>query len=232
MNVLKAVALLTAAGSLAACSDTAAPRLETSDPVFARPSGGGPGSDAVDQPVTITWDDAVNAGTPGIRSDAAGDYTTNVCGVYTSFPLGSNTGQLTADFDYNYDGSCGPRHLVFDFTLDGGAAPAFGSPLISAPKFVVREIDQMAVGESRLQWMGFGIQQENCGRVLFDSRYAGSSDLLITRLADTSTGARQWHVQTQGTETSLCVVAGKGNKFEVKSGPYSMPFAFLITELK
>lgn len=216
--------------AVGACAEGADEPLEVAGPALAKPGSGG--GDSTDPPVTIVWDDAVNDSAPGIRSDGAGAYTTDVCGVYTSFTTGSRSSQLTVDVDYNYDGSCGPRHQVFDFALAGGDPPAFGSPLSSAPKFAVRDIDQMAVGESRLQWMGFGIQQEDCGRVLFDSQYDGSSDVLITRLEDTDTGARQWHVQTQGTQTSLCVVAGKGNKFEVKSGPYFMPFAFTITELR
>lgn len=229
MNALKKLAVVAAALALPGCSDTADPLIGASDPVFARPGGG---SSSTDQSVTIAWDDAVNDSRPGIRSDGAGEYATGACGVYTSFPLDSRTGQLTADFDQDYDGSCGPRHLVFDFTLDGGDPPVFGSPLPSAPKFAVREIDQMAVGESRLQWIGFGIRQENCTRVIFDSGYATSSDVLITRLEDTSIGARQWHVQTRDRHAGLCVVAGKGNKFEVTSGPYYMPFALTITEVK
>lgn len=238
MSSFRAPCILALVVTAAACADAPERAVGIGDAVLAAGGspGGGGGSTSTDQPVSVVWDDNVNGGWPGIASDGRGAYETDVCGVYTSFDTGSrSSGHLTADYDYGHDGSgdCGPRYLVFDFGLGHTAPPSWtaGGILESAPKHVVREIGLMAAGESRVQWIGFGIQQENCGRVLFDESYSGSSSVLVTRLSDVG-AARQWRVETQSPHTGLCVVAGKGNKFEVKSGPYYMPFAFTITEVK
>jgi hypothetical protein len=79
--------------------------------------------------------------------------------------------------------------------------------------------------------MGFGIQQPNCQRVMFDSQYAGVSDARITRLDDGSANVRQWRVESQGAHKGQCLAMKKNGTLYPLGDPILLPFSFTVTEV-
>ena len=224
------------------CQDSHPPTGLTEETLLLNKSGGGTKTDT-DPRANMVWAEQVTidgnsvpAGIYGDRRDKKGtlggtpahEYQGAFCGVAAKFFPGSTLGELNADYDGNYastmEPNCGPRRTL-NFRLEGLA-----DPLVSAPHFVMRNMWHMAVGDSRLQYMGYGIQLSDCQRVMFDSQYAGASDVRITRLADAD-GVRQWRVETQGTHRAMCVVSTKNGTLKPTGVTHYLPFSVIATEV-
>ena len=243
MKQLTVSILALSALALAGCSEQSRTALEPDQALFASgKSGGGGGGGSTDtRPrANIVWSDAPHNFTPGIEGDSRSkdgstkgvldEYQGNYCGAYAVlYAAAGESGDLNADFDSGYTtdmlSACGSsRSLTFHM---GGSL----GDVKFAPYFVVRGLTHLAVNESRLQFMGFGIQQTDCQRVMFDSQYAGASDARITRLADTETRVRQWRVESQGTHKGQCVAMRKNGTLYPVGDPITLPFSFTVTEV-
>lgn len=207
-------------------------------PLFAKPGGGGKAD--TDARANLVWSDAPHGFTPGIEGDKRSrdgsttgtldEYQGSYCGVYAKlFAGGIGSEDLDADFDAAYASdmlsSCGAARSL---TLHLGGSLG---DVVFGPHFIVRWLTHLAVGESRLQYMGFGMQQPSCQRVMFDSQYSGASDARITRLDDAGPSARQWRVESQGTRAAQCLELKRNGTLYPVGDPIFLPFSFTVTEV-
>jgi uncharacterized protein YcfL len=184
----------------------------------------------------ITGDYRDRTGSPLTGRGVSGEYYFNFCGVdgymqsnTTSYPQAA----LNMDADHLYsastmDGPCGGSRY-YQFFFSGRAS----APLRFAPQHYVLKIGDLAVGQSLIEEVHFGIQQTNCSTLRFDDAYPPASNALVVRLADSVVAgvvSRRWHVQSQGTHRAMCTIfTNKGPK--PTGVTYYLPFAFVIAEL-
>ena len=163
----------------------------------------------------------------GIRSDGRGAYEGGLCGVETRifwYDLGgSRSGDATFDPDGMRATGCSARKLHFYLN---------GVKTIVGPGSNAREVMQLAVGESRVQQMGFGVAlNKSCERIAF--RLEDGSGVRVTR-TDTNTdpqSPRSWAVESTGNHVGACLKLSKGAL--VPSGiSYVLPFSATITEVQ
>ena len=234
--------LLCCGSALLATACHEAPTVSDPDKLGIDPvaSKGGPDRVDSDSRVAIVWAADPHGLSPGVEGDGRArdggtsgtlnEYQGAFCGVYAKLYSGpGESGDLNADFDALVTSeslsTCGPpRSLLFH--LGGSLGDVrFG------PHFVVHDLTHFAPGESRLQVVGFGIQQPNCQRVRFDSQYPGASDARVSRLDDASTTVRRWRVESQGAHTARCTLLDKrGNLYPV-GDPIVLPFSYTVTEV-
>lgn len=229
--------VLLATAAIVGCEDSQPP----TDPGSVAPQLGKGGGTVDTRPrANIVWSDSPHGLVPGIEGDSRSkvgsttgtldEYQGDFCGVSARlFALAGETGDLNADFDTYYTSTmfsaCGTARRQ-TFHLGG----TLGN-VVFAPHFVVRGLTHLAVGQSRSQYMGFGIQQTECQRVMFDSQYSGASDARITRIDDGTTSPRQWRVESQSPHTAQCVKSTKNGTLYAVGSPIYLPFSFTVTEV-
>lgn len=185
----------------------------------------------------------VVAGAPtGIRGDGrlangsvsggseSNEYQGDFCGVHAM--LENQSARFDTDPDMRWSSTmaaaCGtPRS--FAFYLQGVEA----APTMIAPQTMVDDLASLAVGQVGTRAAVFGVQLPNCSSIRFNSAYAGSSNVSVTRLADVSTSsgpARSWIIESQGSHAGACVVTVK-NKLVATGATYYLPFSIAVTEV-
>jgi len=217
---------------LLACSDS--PSAPTLEPQFAK---GKPAP--TPQYVLLEWDDAftVTAGdqvlSAGVRGDGrtasgaagASAYQGGQCGVAAHLVPGTEV-----HFDLYTATTCGAPRLMYVYIGGPNAAPK-----AVANKSIFRDVESLAVGESRMDTpTGFTVNEPSCTRAMFADDYAalGSSNPVRTRLPDLPNGARQWRIESRGAHTPVCTYTDKRNRTLVGATLPPMPFAVTITEVK
>lgn len=186
------------------------------------------------EPALITGDYRARDGSP-ITTGKSGEYQEAFCGsagLLRTNQMPDTAYALNFEVDWGYtsamDIPCGGiRYYQFYFAGRGSA------PLRYGPQHYALKLGTLAVGQSLLEEVHFGIQQSDCAPLRFDDAYPPSSNARVTRLADTVTaqGAlRRWFVQSQGTHRGICTInTNRGVKVLAN---YYMPFAYTITEVK
>lgn len=112
-------------------------------------------------------------------------YRSDVCGVTTAV-------YSSGDVTHQIGGKSGCyRRLSFDL---GGP-----SPLLLSTTGAVKEVVQLALGESRVQQVGFGISQSGCDRLHFQAR--------VTRVAGSGGSNKgEWTVESVDSHIAQCMV--------------------------
>lgn len=210
-----------------------------------------------DTKANLVWNDTVNVGAPGaapvwesalitgdyrkldgapLSNGKSGEFQYNFCGSDSymqnstmSFPDAA----LNFDPDHLYDPASmdavcrGKRYYQFYFAGRGSAPLQFG------PQHYALKLGTLAVGDTMLEEVHFGIQQTNCNALHFNDIYAPATNARVTRLTDTLTAygpTRRWRVQSQGTHRAMCTLfTNKGPK--PTGVTYYLPFAFVVTEV-
>ena len=204
----------------------------------------------------LVWDDIVNvapAGQPAVWEQAllTGDYrdlhgallSNGTSGEYQHAFCGSESymqdvngsypdAALNFDTDPMYvpssmDGPCGGRRFYQVF-FSGRASPS----VQVTPQHYALKLGTLAVGQSILEEVHFGIQLSNCAPLRYDDAYPPSNNARVTRLTDTLTSdgpRRRWRVESQGSHRAMCTV--NTNKGVKAVASYYLPFAYTITEV-
>ena len=191
---------------------------------------------AVWEPALITGDYRARDGSPLPQGESSGEYFANFCGVdgfmqdsRMTYPQAA----LNMDADHLYDaasmdGPCGGRRY-YQFFFGGRAA----APLQFAPQHFALRLGDLAVGESIVEEVHFGIQQANCSALHFNDAYSPASSALVVRLPDSVVAgipSRRWRVQSQGSHRAMCTMFS--NKGPKPTGvTHYLPFAFTVIEL-
>jgi hypothetical protein len=195
-----------------------------------------PGQPEVWQPALITGDYRKRDGSP-VTDGSSGEFQFNFCGsdgymqdTQMSYPQAA----LNFDPDHLYDpatmdAACGGKRY-YQFFFSGRSS----APLIAGPQHYALHLGDLAVGQSLLEEVHFGIQQTNCSALHFNDIYTPASNARVTRLADTTSSGgvveRRWRVESQGTHRAMCTVfTNKGPK--PTGVTYYLPFAFTVTEI-
>lgn len=184
-------------------------------------------------PAGIQGDDRDKKGQPNGVTD---EYQGQFCGVGAKIWSGTrDSGDLVFDSDATYtsdmDASCGGgrRYLKVDLR---GLPNAEAGIYHAGSKTVMREVWKLSVDQFHERFMGFGHDMPStCVKLMFDAQYTGVRNVLITRLPDTSSGARQWRVQSQGTHEAACVVSGKAGAWVDTGVRIFAPFSVTATEV-
>jgi len=157
-------------------------------------------------------------------SGTVSSYQGDLCGVRAKIfwynTSGSQSGDATLDPDADR-ATCGAvRYLNFRFQSTPVPVSAFAN---------VRQVMQLAVGESRLQRMGYELGNvANCNRIVFD----GATQILVTR-TDTNIdplAARTWKAESQAPHQGFCEVFSKG-AYRPNGVVYTLPFRMTLTEI-
>ena len=199
----------------------------------------------------LVWDDSVNIAAPGspnswtqagIRGDGRNkygarstfsEYQGRFCGFvgYLGVDGGSS---LNAEPDYGYTSSmatsCGSPARFYRFYYDSATTPTYSY----GPHHTVMNLASLAVGQTMLEEVWFGVHQTGCERLDYNDAYSPSNNAAVTRLPDIPTAsgpARQWRVSSRESHRAMCLVPGKGNTPWITNGSHFLPFAFTITEV-
>jgi hypothetical protein len=194
------------------------------------------GQPAVWQAALITGDYRQRNGA-AVTNGSSGEYQFGFCGSDNFMQSPTMTypqAALNFDPDHFYDPTtmdalCGGIRY-YQFFFSGRSAAA----LRAGPQHYALHLSDLAVGQSLIEEVHFGIQQTNCSTLRFDSAYSPASDARVTRIADSVTvdGAlRRWRVESQGSHRAICTVfTNRGVKSTGVS--YYLPFGFTVTEIK
>lgn len=215
------------------------------------------GNVSTDTKANLVWEDTVNVAAPGqppvwekalltgdyrarngspIANGTSGEYQHGFCGSESYMQSSTMTypqAALNFEVDHGYDpalmdGPCGGIRY-YQFFFSGRGAP----PLKAGPQHYALHLSDLAVGQSLLEEVHFGIQQTNCSALHFNDLYPPASNARVTRLTDTTTATgttRRWRVESQGSHRAMCAIFS--NKGPKPTGvTYYLPFAFTITEI-
>jgi len=185
------------------------------------------------EPALITGDYRSLDGSP-ITNRKSGEFQEAFCGsagLLRVKGMADTDYALNFEVDWGYtsamDIPCGGRRYYQFFFSGRGAAP-----LRYGPQHYALKLGTLAVGQSMLEEVHFGIQQTNCAPLRFDAAYPPSQNARVTRLADsiaTDGPRRRWRVESQGNHIAACTLSTpKGFKLVAT---YYMPFAYTITEV-
>ena len=229
--------------ALGACTDSpSAPRVDRSTPAFAKAVSGAIDSRTqwffhrrLSDGTTATklygdgrWLDGTSVANP--VTDSSGYDGEVQCSVRATINWYKSSPPPTGDAFFGPEGSSSPlcQNSARRLTADIGAVP-----LSVAWTTFVREIMQVAIGQSRTQDQGWGPVDAiaNCGRLRYSLADLGSG-VKVTRVSgNTSRIAGTWVVESQGTHTAGCYGDGKGNTL-VHTGPdFYLPFRVTIVEV-
>jgi hypothetical protein len=193
------------------------------------------GQPAVWQPALITGDFRKRDGSP-VTDGSSGEFQFNFCGsdgFMQNNQLVYPQAALNFDPDHFYDpatmdAACGGKRY-YQFFFSGRSA----APLKAGPQHYALHLSDLAVGQTLIEEVHFGIQQTNCSALNFNDIYPPASNARVTRLTDTvSAGVveRRWRVESQGSHRAMCTLFS--NKGPKPTGvTYYLPFAFTITEV-
>jgi hypothetical protein len=195
-----------------------------------------PGQSAVWQPALLTGDYRARDGSP-LTNGKSGEYQGMFCGSDSYMETqdkGVTQTAMNFDPDHSYDpatmdGACGGKRY-YQFYLSGRGA----APLLAGPQHYALHLGDLAVGQSLLEEVHFGVQQTNCGTLRFDDGYPPASNARVTRLTDSSTTSgplKRWLVESQGTHRAMCTIFANGGKVQSTGVSYYLPFAFTVTEI-
>lgn len=168
-----------------------------------------------------------------------GAFRGSYCGVAAS--IGGAAGDLNLDADTYYTSTmavaCGSARR-FAFFING----ADQAPFWSAPHAIFRGLYTLGVGESDVQWQGFGVGlRSDCTGLRYDDLYApNSSSLLQKRLVDTTitnaagqvAPARRWVVRSRAPHRAMCIYKDKRGNVIPTGVTYFLPLEVTIVELR
>ncbi|MEO7367343.1 MAG: hypothetical protein ABIZ36_05260 [Gemmatimonadaceae bacterium] len=193
------------------------------------------GQPAVWAPALITGDYRKRDGS-AVTDGSSGEFQHNFCGsdsymqsTTTAYPQAA----LNFDPDHLYDpatmdAACGGKRYYQIFFSGRTSAP-----LNAGPQHYALRLGDLAVGQTLIEEVHFGIQQTNCSALRFDDVYPPASNARVTRLTDTTTATgvtRRWSVQSEGSHRAMCTLfTNKGPKSTGIS--YYLPFSFTVTEI-
>ena len=193
------------------------------------------GQPAVWQPALITGDYRNRTGQP-VTDGSSGEFQHTFCGSYSYMQSTQMTypqAALNFDPDIYYsattmDALCGGKRY-YQFFFAGRSA----APTKAGPQHYALHLSDLAVGQSLIEEVHFGIQQTNCSALRFDDTYPPANNARVTRITDTTTASgpsRRWRVESQGSHRAMCTLFS--NKGPISTGvSYYLPFAFTVTEL-
>ena len=194
-----------------------------------------PGQPALMQPALITGDYRKRDGS-AVTDGSSGEFQYNFCGSDSFMQVSSMVypqAALNFDPDHFYapatmDAPCGGKRY-YQFFFSGRS----NAPLRFGPQHYALHIGDLAVGQSLIEEVHFGIQQPNCDALNFDDAFPPANNARVTRITDTASVSgptRRWRVESQGSHRAMCTLFS--NKGPKPTGvTYYLPFAFTITEL-
>lgn len=173
----------------------------------------------------VLSDGVTQAGITGDGRDVDGNfaavsrYEGERCGVHAKIfdvdeGVGSGDGVFLPDA---WRSKCpnGPRKVGVNL----GSGPIWTGPFTNANK-----IDQMAVGESKVQTqMRWSVALPDCDRLVF-------SNVSVTRTDDGVTAPRTWRVETTAPHTAACQKSAKGS-YVFTGTTYTLPYSITIREV-
>jgi hypothetical protein len=194
-----------------------------------------PGQAAVWEPALLTGDYRARDGSP-LTNGKSGEYQGMFCGSDSYMEVqdkGVTKTALNFDPDHSYDpvtmdAACGGRRYYNFFIAGRGAAP-----MVARPQHYALHLGEIAVGQSLIEEVHFGVQQTNCTTLRFDDVFPPANNARVTRLADTVTASgtlKRWRVESQGSHRAMCTVfTNRG--LQSTGVSYYLPFAFTVTEI-
>ncbi len=162
-------------------------------------------------------------------TDASGYDGESQCGVEANISWYKSSPPATGDafFAPQYQGLPLCQNTPRRLTADIGAGP-----FAVAWTTTVREVMQLAIGESRAQDVGWGPVDgiANCGRLRYSAADLGSG-VTVTRISgSTSRVAGTWRVESRGTHIAGCYSVG--HNALTHTGPdFYLPFSVTIVEV-
>jgi hypothetical protein len=96
----------------------------------------------------------------------------------------------------------------------------------------IKQVMQLAVGDSRLQNMMFGpvVEIPKCARIIFSDSTVGSGVRVTRLLGDSNHNSGEWMVESQGTHLAGCYNFVKGTNLGHTGPDYYLPFRLRIVE--
>ncbi|MEO8578391.1 MAG: hypothetical protein ABI556_16895, partial [Gemmatimonadales bacterium] len=143
------------------------------------------GQPAVWAPALITGDYRKRDGSP-VTDGSSGEFQHNFCGSDSYMQsTGTTYPQAALNFDpdhlYNpatMDAACGGKRYYQIFFSGRSSAP-----LKAGPQHYALHLGDLAIGQTLIEEVHFGIQQANCDALRFDDVYPPASNARVTRLA-------------------------------------------------